>query len=116
MRSPPACRPSIVAGLEPARIRPILDVALARFEHEQALRTELDQARTELKDRKTVERAMGLLMQRQGLSIAGLRAPAQDRDGQGPQAGRGWRSACSTSPTCWAEQLARRLLGLKQDQ
>lgn len=73
----------IVAGLEPARIRPILDVALARFEHEQALRTELDQARTELKDRKTVERAKGLLMQRQGLSepqaYARLRKAAMDK-------------------------------------
>ena len=73
----------IVAGLEPARIRPILDVALARFEHEQALRTELDQARTELKDRKTVERAKGLLMQRQGLSepeaYARLRKTAMDK-------------------------------------
>lgn len=27
----------IVAGLEPARIRPILDVAMARFQHEQGL-------------------------------------------------------------------------------
>jgi response regulator NasT len=31
----------IVAGLAPERIRPILDVALARFQHEQALRQEL---------------------------------------------------------------------------
>ena len=58
----------IVAGLAPARIRPILDVALARFEHEQALRRELADARSELRDRKTIDRAKGLLMQRQGLS------------------------------------------------
>ena len=58
----------IVAGLEAARIHPILDVALARFEHEQALRAELDSARTELRERKTIERAKGLLMQRQGLT------------------------------------------------
>ena len=58
----------IVAGLAPARIRPILDVALARFEHEQGLRRELADARTELRDRKTIDRAKGLLMQRQGLS------------------------------------------------
>ena len=32
----------IVAGLQPERIRPILDVAMARFEQEQALRQELD--------------------------------------------------------------------------
>ncbi|CAM3710274.1 ANTAR domain-containing response regulator [Paracidovorax anthurii] len=58
----------IVAGLAPQRIRPILDVAMARFEHEQALKAELAGARSELKDRKTIDRAKGLLMQRQGLT------------------------------------------------
>ena len=58
----------IVAGLAPQRIRPILDVAMARFEHEQSLRRELADARTELKDRKVIDRAKGLLMQRHGLS------------------------------------------------
>ena len=58
----------IVAGLSPDRIRPILDVAMARFEHEQSLRRELANAKTELQDRKVIDRAKGLLMQRQGLS------------------------------------------------
>ncbi len=65
----------IVAGLSAARIKPILDVAMARFEHEQALRKELAQTReeldghkTELLNRKVIDRAKGLLMQRQGLS------------------------------------------------
>ena len=58
----------IVAGLEPSRIRPILDVAMARFQHEQGLRRELAEARTELRDRKVIDKAKGLLMQRQGLS------------------------------------------------
>lgn len=58
----------IVAGLSSERIRPILDVAMARFEHEQALRQELADTKTELKDRKTIDRAKGLLMQRQNLS------------------------------------------------
>ena len=58
----------IVAGLAPQRIRPILDVAMARFAHEQALRSQLADARTELQDRKAIDRAKGLLMQRQGLS------------------------------------------------
>jgi response regulator NasT len=58
----------VVSGMSPERIRPILDVAMARFEHEQALRAELNTARTELKDRKTIDRAKALLMQRQGLS------------------------------------------------
>ncbi len=65
----------IVAGLSPARIRPILDVAMARFEQDQALRTELANAKTEvqdlnteLKNRRIIDRAKGLLMQRQSLS------------------------------------------------
>ena len=58
----------IVAGLAPERIRPILEVAMARFQHEQALRAELDSARTELQERKLIDRAKGILMQRQGLS------------------------------------------------
>lgn len=58
----------IVAGLSPDRIRPILDVAMARFEHEQNLRRELAHAKTELQDRKVIDRAKGVLMQRQGLS------------------------------------------------
>jgi response regulator NasT len=74
----------IVAGLAPERIRPILDVALARFQHEQALRAELADARTELKDRKVIDRAKGLLMHRQGLSedaaYQKLRKTAMDKN------------------------------------
>lgn len=58
----------IVEGLAAQRIRPILQVAMARFKHEQTLRAELQDARTELKDRKTIDRAKGILMQRQSLS------------------------------------------------
>ena len=58
----------IVAGLAAERIRPILEVAFARFEHEQALRGELTQARNDLKERKLIDRAKGLLMQRQDLT------------------------------------------------
>lgn len=73
----------IVAGLAPERIRPILDVAMARFQHEQELRRELADVRTELTQRKLVDRAKGLLMQRQGLSeqqaYDKLRKAAMDR-------------------------------------
>ena len=80
----------VVAGLAPERIRPILHVAMARFRHEQALkrelaetRTELDELSAELRDRKLIDRAKGLLMQRQGLSeadaYAKLRKTAMDR-------------------------------------
>ncbi len=81
----------IVAGLSPHRIRPILNVAMARFEHEQALRAELADAKTELldlstelKNRRIIERAKGLLMQRQGLSepvaYEKLRKTAMDKN------------------------------------
>jgi response regulator NasT len=73
----------IVAGLAPERIRPILEVAMARFQHEQELRRELADARSELNDRKLIDRAKGLLMQRQGLSEADaygkMRKTAMDR-------------------------------------
>ena len=81
----------IVAGLQPERIRPILDVAMARFEQEQALRRELADTRNELhelssalKDRKVIDRAKALLMQRQSLSeetaYAKLRKTAMDKN------------------------------------
>ena len=73
----------IVAGLSPERIRPILDVAMARFEHEQGLRSELASAKTELQERKVIDRAKGLLMQRQNLdeaaAYAKLRKAAMDK-------------------------------------
>ncbi|OIQ73151.1 putative transcriptional regulatory protein pdtaR [mine drainage metagenome] len=74
----------IVAGLSPERIRPILDVAMARFEHEQSLLAELADAKAEIKDRKVIDRAKGLLMQRQQLSeeaaYAKLRKTAMDKN------------------------------------
>jgi response regulator NasT len=73
----------IVAGLAPERIHPILTVAMARFKHEQALLAELDNARGELQDRKLIDRAKGLLMQRQSLTeeaaFAKLRKAAMDK-------------------------------------
>jgi two-component system, response regulator / RNA-binding antiterminator len=73
----------IVAGLAPERIRPILAVAMARFEHEQGLRRELADARGQLQDRKVIDRAKSLLMQRQNLSeaeaYARLRKAAMDK-------------------------------------
>jgi two-component system, response regulator / RNA-binding antiterminator len=58
----------VVAGLAPERIRPILEVAMARFEHEQGLRREIADAKGELQERKVIDRAKGVLMARQGLS------------------------------------------------
>ena len=73
----------VVAGLAPERIRPILDVAMARFEHEQGLRRELADARGQLQDRKVIDRAKNLLMRRQNLNetdaYARLRKAAMDK-------------------------------------
>lgn len=54
----------VVDGLAPERVRPVLDVAIARFAQFQDLRGELDKARSTLAERKLVERAKGILMKR----------------------------------------------------
>lgn len=58
----------IVAGLQAERVKPVLDVALARFRHERKLLDELSETRQKLAERKVVERAKGLLMERYRLS------------------------------------------------
>ena len=58
----------IVNGLASQRIRPILEVAMARFEYEERLRGERDDARLALQERSAIDRAKSLLMSRQGLS------------------------------------------------
>jgi two-component system, response regulator / RNA-binding antiterminator len=73
----------IVDGLSSTRIRPILDVAMARFEYEQRLRLERDDARSALQERTVVDRAKALLMERQGLNekeaFTKLRKAAMDK-------------------------------------
>jgi len=64
----------IVDGLSSSRIRPILEVAMARFEYEQSLRIERDDARSALKERTVVDRAKAILMNKQGLSEAAAHA------------------------------------------
>jgi response regulator NasT len=60
----------VIDGLNPARVKPILDVAVARFAEYQKLRGELDQAKMDLADRKIIERAKGLLMTRRKIAEA----------------------------------------------
>lgn len=73
----------VVAGLAAERIKPVLEVAMARFQVEESMRRELADARSQLNDRKLIERAKGLLMKRQGLSeeeaYARLRKAAMDK-------------------------------------
>jgi len=58
----------IVAGLQSERIKPVLDVALARFRQEQKLWTELSDTKHKLAERKVIERAKGVLMAKHKLS------------------------------------------------
>ena len=60
----------VVEGLAEARLLPILQVAQARFEEEQRLRAQVTAAETRLAERKTIERAKGLLMKSRGFSEA----------------------------------------------
>jgi response regulator NasT len=73
----------VVDGLRSRSVRPIVDVAIARFEEFQALRQELEEARESLEERRLVERAKGILMQRRGLAEDDayrlLRKAAMDR-------------------------------------
>ncbi|TFW10051.1 ANTAR domain-containing protein [Oxalobacteraceae bacterium OM1] len=55
----------IVTGLPVERVNNVLDVALARFQVDQKLRHELSETKLRLAERKLIERAKGLLMERQ---------------------------------------------------
>ncbi len=73
----------VVDGLSAARVKPIMDVAIARFRALQELRDELDKARASLVERKLVERAKGILMSQRGIgedeAYRALRKLAMDK-------------------------------------
>jgi len=73
----------VVDGLDPARLKTIVDVAIARFENFQTLRAQLADAEGRLEERKLVERAKGMLMKSRKLdeeaAYAALRRMAMDR-------------------------------------
>jgi response regulator NasT len=73
----------VVDGLSKERILPIVDVAIARFREFQALRRELADTKVQLADRKIVDKAKGILIQRKGLTeeqaYALLRKTAMNR-------------------------------------
>lgn len=74
----------VVDGLDAARIQPIIEVAVARFDAFQSLKTELAAATDKLAERKLVERAKGILMKQRGMSedaaYNALRKLAMDRN------------------------------------
>lgn len=73
----------VVDGLRKERVKPILELAIRRFNAFSAIRAERDEARSALADRKTVDRAKAILMQERGLSepdaYALLRSTAMNR-------------------------------------
>lgn len=73
----------VVDGMDPNRIRAIIDVAVAQFEDFQRLREELAEANLKLAERKLIERAKGLLIKHRNLdeqaAYALLRKFAMDR-------------------------------------
>lgn len=58
----------VVDGLKRDRVQAVVDVAVNRFETFQRLTDERDAARNALADRKTIDRAKGLLMQHKKIS------------------------------------------------
>ena len=58
----------VVDGLRKERVKPILELAIRRFNAFARMQTELDEARSQLADRKTIDRAKAILMANRGLS------------------------------------------------
>ena len=58
----------VVNGLSKDRVKPVLDLAIRRFHAFSRLQSELDEARTELAERKTIDRAKAILMESRSLS------------------------------------------------
>ncbi|KCV82856.1 transcription antitermination regulatory protein [Actibacterium atlanticum] len=58
----------VVGGLSGERIRPILETAIARFGIMSQMQSELDAAKQALAERKTIDRAKGLLIHAKGLT------------------------------------------------
>jgi response regulator NasT len=57
----------IVDGLRKERVKPILDLAIARFNAFSRLQRELEETRSALAERKVIERAKGILMRNKGV-------------------------------------------------
>jgi len=74
----------VVKGASAERVRPVLDVAIARFQEHEALKAELREVKSTLAQRKTVERAKGILMEKRGMpereAYATLRKMAMSRN------------------------------------
>lgn len=74
----------VVDGLKKERVKPILDMAISRFNAFSRLARELEEARGALEDRKIIDQAKGILMKTKGLSepeaYALLRSTAMNKN------------------------------------
>ncbi|WP_170575651.1 ANTAR domain-containing response regulator [Ruegeria atlantica] len=57
----------VVDGLQADRIKPVMDIAIARFQVLRQMRVELEETRRALEERKLIDRAKGLIMRAKGL-------------------------------------------------
>ncbi len=73
----------VVDGLRPDRIKPIVETAIARFHLYSRMRAELTATKAALAERKTIDRAKGILMKSRGITeddaYAMLRKAAMDQ-------------------------------------
>jgi response regulator NasT len=60
----------VVDGLRKDRVKPILELAVRRFTAFSRMQSELDEARTALANRKTIDKAKAILMAQRGLNEA----------------------------------------------
>lgn len=60
----------VVDGMRKERIKPIVDMAISRYNAYRRLKDELDRAKQALEDRKVIERAKGILMKTKGVGEA----------------------------------------------
>lgn len=58
----------VVDGISKKRVRPILDAAIERFQQFRDLARELERTKAQLEERKLVDKAKGILMQKRGMS------------------------------------------------
>lgn len=58
----------VVDGFSESRIKPIMDVAIARFREFHALRSELEKTKNTLEERKLVDKAKGIVMEQRQCS------------------------------------------------
>ena len=74
----------VVDGLNANRLQPIMEVAIARFREFQALKNELAKTKSDLADRKVIDKAKGIIMTQRKCSedeaYKALRKLAMDRN------------------------------------